>query len=217
MRLCSVAECKRKHYAKGLCKSHYEKQRIYGEGCEFRVRPKVDRQWRKISEATAGIPLIAADGSVRAWALVDLEDAEWLSRWSWHLDPSGYAARHFYTGDRKVPGSRHKVYMHRQILGLKPHDPRYGDHINGNRLDNRRANLRIVTPLESAQNTSGRKRTSKFRGVSYRADRCKWRATHQVNGKRYFIGHFDTEEEAAIAARRWREQHMPFARDQDVP
>ena len=74
------------------------------------------------------------------------------------------------------------------------------DHINGDRGDNRIANLREATHLQNMWNKpSYKNRTSKFKGVSYRKDLGKWRAVIQKDGKSLSIGHFESELEAALA------------------
>lgn len=71
------------------------------------------------------------------------------------------------------------------------------DHINGNPLDNRRKNLRIVTVLENSQNKrSATNSSSQYIGVS--KDKNKWRAKIEYNGKSEHLGSFLTEIEAAI-------------------
>lgn len=151
----------------------------------------------------AYIPLRARDGSIRAHAIVDATDYDRLSRWRWTLRPDGYVYRR-----SKREGS---VYLHRQLLGLRRGDALFGDHINGDRLDNRRANLRAVTPAESQQNRpSNRRVTSRFRGVSWHAHTRKWRAQVQLDGKSHYLGVFEREEDAAAAAAAFRRAHMPF-------
>lgn len=79
--------------------------------------------------------------------LVDADDYEWLSHWSWNLSRRGYASATI-TVSR---GVKKKLCMHRLIMGT----PMRGwetDHINRDRLDNRRANLRIVTGYENRMN-----------------------------------------------------------------
>lgn len=90
--------------------------------------------------------------------------------------------------------------LHRFIMGLRENDPREVDHINGNGLDNRRCNLRVVTRSQNAMNR--RKKdgcSSRYKGVSYRAKRNRWAASICINGKRHFLGHFLTEEDAHAA------------------
>lgn len=88
------------------------------------------------------------------------------------------------------------------------------DHINGNRRDNRPANLREATFAENNRNTGiGKNNTSGAKGVSTFQRGRKWRATCQVNGVSNYLGRFDTAEEAAAAVRAFRERnHGEFAR-----
>ena len=83
--------------------------------------------------------------------------------------------------------------MHREILGLGKQDKIYIDHINRNKLDNRRSNLRIAT---KSQNGLNREESV---GVSWRKERNKWRARITINGKEQFLGHFNNWEEAIQA------------------
>lgn len=121
-------------------------------------------------------------------ALVDDEDYEWLSSMSWHLNSYGYAAR-------KV-GRTGTVLMHRMILGLTEGDDRMGDHINGTRLDNRRANLRACTHTENNRNRRRQSNnTTGYKGVS----RCKngrFKAQIKVSGKKITIGYYAAPEDA---------------------
>jgi hypothetical protein len=89
-------------------------------------------------------------------------------------------------------------YLHRVIMSA-PSDE-VVDHINGNKLDNRLHNLRICS---QGQNTYNRakttaKRTSKYKGVSWRKSHNKWQATIYVDKKQIHIGYYDSEEQAAL-------------------
>ena len=141
-----------------------------------------------------------------AYAVVDAEDVAFLSAWPWRLDSNGYAALTVRRGS-----SLTKLFLARMLMGCVPGDGLFVDHINRDRLDNRRANLRIVTPAESCQNKSSHAHSSRFRGVSLIRRSSRWRAEAQVDGRRYGIGVFATELEAAEAARAWRISHMPFS------
>ena len=75
------------------------------------------------------------------------------------------------------------------------------DHISGDRSDNRIANLRDVTSAENQRNMQRpSNNTSGHIGVSWKGDRCKWRAKIGVYGKSRHIGYF-TDINDAIAAR----------------
>lgn len=94
------------------------------------------------------------------------------------------------------------MYMHRMIL-----DPPHGmfiDHINGNGLDNRRENIRLVTPSQNALNArrAFRNKQSKYRGVSIsQAPGVEglWVAFIRANKKHKNLGYFKDEEAAARA------------------
>ena len=154
------------------------------------------------------IPLRRRDGSIRAYAIVDAADASWVNRYRWSLGTSGYAERTAGHGPTRVG-----YLMHREVLGLVRGDGLEGDHINRNRLDNRRENLRAVPKRSQQQNLTSKGKTSKYRGVHWYTRLRKWRACITVAGKTRCIGQFDSEEEAAEAARLERERLMPYAVD----
>lgn len=157
------------------------------------------------------IPLRAKDGSVRAYAIVDLADADWANQWKWCLNNSGYAFRYEYQGTQPLG-----VLLHRELLGLVYKDGLEGDHINRNRLDCRRSNLRIVTHRQNLQNqTTFRRSRSRYRGVSQTAY-GKWKACVHVNGKTIHIGHFSDELDAARAAQEARKRLLPFSEEADL-
>lgn len=130
--------------------------------------------------------------------LIDDEDAERISHLHW------YAARMTErTTDRywrviaTVPGTQRKVFLHRLLLAAPEH--LYVDHINGNTLDNRKANLRLCTNAENQQNSGPRGGSSRFKGVSWVARRARWRVAFNWQGETHFVGYFDDEEVAARA------------------
>jgi hypothetical protein len=83
-------------------------------------------------------------------------------------------------------------------MGCSPNDGTIVDHINRNPFDCRKSNLRFVTSKQNAQNTTSRKKTSRFLGVSYHSCRKKFRAIIKQNGKSYHLGYFENEIEAAL-------------------
>lgn len=77
---------------------------------------------------------------------------------------------------------------------------RHIDHINGDRSDNRIANLREATPAENHQNRAlSRKNSSGFTGVFFDKRRKKWIASIGVNRRSKFLGSYSSPEEAAEA------------------
>lgn len=131
-------------------------------------------------------------------ALVDDEDAHLADlRWNANVRQSGVVY-----GQRIVPrpdGGETCLMLHREVLGLEPGDGKTVDHINGDGLDCRRANLRIVTVKENARNRAGAnaKSASGLLGVHRRG--ARWQATIRVDGKYRHLGSFRTPEEAHVA------------------
>ena len=123
---------------------------------------------------------------------MDDEDGHFLSSYRWSTSGS-YAM--CVTAGRTL-------YLHRLILGALA-ESREVDHINGNRLDNRRSNLRPATRSQNAANQARRSdNRSGFKGVGYasrQAGSKKWRARVHRNGKQVWVAYFATPEEAAKA------------------
>ncbi len=89
--------------------------------------------------------------------------------------------------------------MHREILGIAEAGRTVlGDHIDGNTLDNRRQNLRCVTPSQSVMNRGTQKNNaSGVTGVRFDDAAGRWVAIITVNRKQLWLGAADTIEEAA--------------------
>lgn len=122
--------------------------------------------------------------------IVDTEDLEKLSKYKWYVDKSkGYV---FATVDRKIR-------MHKYILDEKG----FVDHINRNRSDNRKSNLRRCSITENNRNKGlSRNNKLKAKGVIETKDHNrtkKYRARIEVNGKKKHLGYFKTKEEAQDA------------------
>lgn len=152
-----------------------------------------------MAAAVIEIPLRGRSGQVRAVALVDDEDQE-LAELRWCL-----------AGDyvKRRDGKRF-VFLHREIMGLKAGDPREVDHENGNPLDCRRSNMRVVTHAQNQQNLTKARGRSAFRGVAFHKASGLWRA-RATAGKVSITRYAHTEEEAGELARELRADLMPFA------
>lgn len=146
-------------------------------------------------------------------ALVDEADHALIEGPKWHLDAAGYARRQISKG---TPPNRtvKTILMHRLIMGVGPGEA-HVDHINGNRLDNRRANLRLVTRAQQSQNVRRRPKTSKYRGVSRNGNR--WVATARLNNEHIYLGSFQHELQAAHAAFNFRHEHMTHNVEEPPP
>jgi hypothetical protein len=128
------------------------------------------------------------------FALVDDDDFEWLNQWKWRLDlKGGYAVRNVRMGKR-IP----RIYMHKLILN--PPKGLFTDHINHDKLDNRRSNLRMCTTSQNGANRLKQTKvsSSKFKGVTWHKRDGVWQVMLRKNGRAIFIGYFGNEEEAAM-------------------
>lgn len=128
------------------------------------------------------IPLRNRSGTVVAYTLIDEQDGD-LARFIWHLNPGGYASG---WAKRRSRGSGTDLngtqLMHRVILGVAPGVE--VDHINRNRLDNRRSNLRLATRSENARNTKRSiQNTSGYKGIQFDRVSRRWSATVTCLGK----------------------------------
>lgn len=122
------------------------------------------------------------------YAIVDDEDFEWLNQWKWYCSGYEYVVRS-ETGVKS--NLRQNIFLHRILMntpkGMET------DHINGNKLDNRKSNLRICTRSQNEINKSlGINNTSGFKGVSWHKNRKKWQGKIQKK----HLGYFDKKKNA---------------------
>lgn len=144
-------------------------------------------------------------------AIIDDCDAAFAKvKWHAHKAHRGtwYARR-----TKKKDGRKTVLYLHREILGVSRDG--FGvqvDHVNGDGLDCRRENLRVVTMGQNRMNS--RKRSdnrSGYKGVSWWSHGRCWRAQIRLNGRNHWLGNFSDPEAAhrayAEAARRMHGEH----------
>ena len=153
------------------------------------------------------IPL--ADGRE---AIVDTSDLAILENcnWSaWRKKRADGSVRSEYVVTQKMEGQDGFVYMHRVIMADFVQPGLMVDHISGNTLDNRRANLRIVEPTGNAGNSRlSILNTSGYKGVSWSKRDEVWTARIVIRGRQVHLGTFSTAEEGAIAYARAAKQHF---------
>jgi len=134
-------------------------------------------------------------------AIVDDEDYEWLNQSLWYLSCAGYAMR----STPRLNGvcqSPTKIRMHRLIVGARSGE--LVDHLNRNKLDNRRRNLRIVTWQESNTNKPVRSdNTSGKVGLSFYSYRNTWRGVVRRNGIRH-----EKRAKSRVKVEQWLAAHQ---------
>lgn len=128
--------------------------------------------------------------SNKNFTIVDKEDYDFLKQWKWHEHGSGYAIR-------RVGHPGKIIWMHREI-NKTPEDLQT-DHINRNRLDNRKSNLRSVTRSVNILNSKKRvDNTSGHKGVYWEKTKNRWLASICIDNKQIRLGRFKNKEDAII-------------------
>lgn len=127
---------------------------------------------------------------------VDDKDYEKFKDMRWHVGKNGYAVSTKYIrGSGRKNQKNQSIYLHRLIMDCP--ESMVVDHINGNKLDNRRENLRICTQRENMVNCGLLKNnTSGVKGVSWSKASNKWEAFIHFNNKKIYLGVFKDKEEA---------------------
>lgn len=142
-------------------------------------------------------------------AIVDDDDFDELSKFNWHAQNGKYAARRgLRDGKSKI------ILMHREICKLSSDDKRLVDHKDMNTLNNAKENLRICTKAQNQQNhRMPSTNKSGIKGVHWHKSRSKWMASIRSNGKLYYIGHFESKEQAEVEHKKFATRlHGEFAR-----
>ena len=127
------------------------------------------------------------------FALVDDEDYDELSKHNWCMQ-GDYAAR--WKGKRKgETGGKLMFYMHRVIMGLSDKSDIVVDHINRNKLDNRKENLRVCTSSDNSKNKKPYNRFG-YKGI-VKFSSGKYQAMIWDGKKNIHLGNFPNLQEAA--------------------
>lgn len=133
------------------------------------------------------------------YTLLDATDYTNLRAFRWHCNSYGYAYRHIW-----LHGKLTSSMLHRERVGLRIGDKRQVDHINHKTLDNRRANIRVVTHRENHAN----RRKQSPHGVGVGLVRSgRYTASVGVGKRRVHIGTFDTARAARAARATWLEEN----------
>lgn len=149
---------------------------------------------RKVPLYRAGVVLFPL--TPYGYTMIDPLDFGMVAHWSWRLKvkKGGRYAVHRVKREGSRPGR--VISLHRHLLGLV--DPLVQvDHINGDGLDNRRCNIRVVTNQQNSWNMRPKNPASGFKGVDYH--RGRWRSRIRLAVGRIELGHYRTAEDAARA------------------
>lgn len=176
---------KPRDYDGDLCIKHYTQYRRYGKILD---RTRYDKNEIIKNNEYAEVILYDSNQKEVARAKIDIEDIDRVKDFKWGINSNGYAY------------NRNKVIlMHRYLMDIYDENLEI-DHKNGDRLDNRKDNLRICTRQRNIFNSKPSNRnTSGFKGVGWDKRYNKWRARINVSGKEIFLGYFDNFDDAVEA------------------
>lgn len=189
-RICQIEGCNDIHYAKNYCMRHYAQIRKHGE---ILKKTAYDSNKIIIKDNIAEIILCNKKCNEVARAIVNIEDLEIVSKFTWHADKSRntfYAKTNIFISKGKYQLTR----MHHLIFGF-PLNGLKIDHIDNNGLNNQRNNIRLVTHRQNQQNRISLN-SSKYPGVSWDKAKKKWRSRITIDCKEKWLGYFTSEIDA---------------------
>lgn len=197
---CIIDGCDRIAFTRGYCRKHYNRLLIYGDASK---RTIYDKNEIKIIGDICKMSLYDVKGNIIGETIFDLEDFDRVKDKKWGKTDGKHDD--IYVCSRSFENNKH-TSLHRFIMNAKDGD--VVDHINGNTVDNRKSNLRIVTNSQNAMNAKiSSLSKSGYKGVSYMKRYNKWRAYIKYNGKQEHLGVFDDIGEA-VNARQIREDEL---------
>lgn len=197
MKTCSVEGCENKGVAEGLCKKHWQQLYKYGKILDRTIK---DPNKFILEGEICKIQLYDNKCNPTCQVIVDCEDYDMVKNYKWRVINS----------DQVV---NNKVGYLSRFLMMVNNTELQVDHINHDRLDNRRENLRICFNSENCLNKRKyKKNKSGYKGVCRENSTGKWRSEISFNGVTHYLGTYKTKREAAIRYNREAKKlHGEFA------
>ena len=129
----------------------------------------------------------------------DLEDYDLIKDYCWRIDNKGYVIANIISNNNQT------IALHKLLFPLSI----YVDHKNHQRCDNRKINLRVVTPSQNCMNKIIRSdNTSGITGVSWNCKNNKWLAKITIDYKTIYLGYYGNFEDAVKARKEAEEKYF---------
>lgn len=176
-------------YGRKYIGSYTSEQEAYQARCNYVKTVEEQKQKKPIQRNKDGIAFISVtNNQTNTTYEMLLDDEDYHKLKNTHVNYNNGYGR--FRSDGK------HVMVHRYLLDVDANE--IVDHINLNKLDNRRSNLRIATHSENSQNRNKSSGSSKYVGVS-KIKNDRWRAYITHDKKQQNLGYYDIEEDAAKA------------------
>ena len=129
--------------------------------------------------------------------IIDVDDLNKVLKYNWYEHTGGYVICSMLKTEKNYKRNR-KIYLHRYIMDYN--GDLTIDHINHNKKDNRKCNLRVATYSENNRNIPLTKsNTSGIQGVHFNSKHDKWVAQIKIKGMAKYLGRYDYKEDAVRA------------------
>mgnify|MGYP005767621391 CR=1 FL=1 len=181
-----------------LCEKHCKQIYAYGKITNSSSYNQNDKNEIRIYEDFAILVLKNKYGKIVGESIIDIDDVDIISQHKWSLGNHGYVTS---------GAGKNQILLHR-LLSHAPNDV-YVDHINRNKLDNRKSNYRFCTNQENNRNKGlFSHNTSGITGVTWNKERNKWQAQIVVNNQNINLGRFLSFDEAVKARLQAEEKYF---------
>ena len=172
-----------------LCSKHKKQIRKYGHI----KRTIYDKNEIRIFDDYAEFDTYDKYGQVNGTFLIDLDMVDFVRNNKIYKHEDGYATYH-------LKGSTKEIRLHRKIMNMEDGNKSiYIDHINGKKWDDRRCNLRLVTPEGNGRNVGMYcHNTSGYKGISIDKRYNKYEAYIHNKNKKISLGLHNTLDEAIL-------------------
>ena len=185
-----------------MCPKHYQQFKKYGKTLDSNPRTKNDPNEIIEYDDYAEVVLYNSECEECARTLIDLEDVNKVKQYKWSIM------------NKYVICQSKKMRLHRLIMDCP--DDMIVDHINHDRFDNRKSNLRVCTRHQNNMNKSKQyNNTSGITGVYLYKPNNKWTAKIQINSRSINLGYFNTKEEAIEARKQAEIEYFGEYRNQE--